>query len=111
MCLLSLLKVDPKNIAGLLLLGGSYFEASDFREAKLVFQQLVKISPGRGLYSIALFNALWRLKEVDEALEEIRRFMTHADIAEEKETVTQYLTTLTALKNGKQIDSSTSPEK
>ena len=99
MCLLNLLKDEPKNIAALLMLGGSYFEENNFREAKLVFQQLIKINPGVGLYSIALFNALWRLKEIDEALEEIRRFMLHADKETEKETIAKYLTTLSTMED------------
>ena len=109
MCLLNLLKDKPKNIAALLMLGGSYFEENNFKEAKLVFQQLIKISPGTGLYSIALFNALWRLKEIDEALEEIRRFMLHADKDAEKETIARYLATLEAMENVSQIESPVKP--
>lgn len=97
MCLLSLLKEEPENIAALLMLGGSYFEVNELKEAKLVFQQLIRISPGTGLYSIALFNACWRLKETDEAFEEIRRFILIADKETEKDTIAQYLATLNAL--------------
>ncbi|HEC27288.1 MAG TPA: tetratricopeptide repeat protein [Gammaproteobacteria bacterium] len=103
-CLLNLLKDEPKSIAALLMLGGSYFEENNFKEAKLVFQQLIKISPGVGLYSIALFNALWRLKETDEALKEIRRFILHADKDAEKETIAQYLSTLSAMENNNQTN-------
>ena len=110
MCLLNLLKDKPENIAALLMLGGSYYEENNFKEAKLVFQQLIKISPGTGLYSIALFNALWQLKEIDEALEEIRRFMLHADKDVEKETIARYLSTLEAMENSKQIDSTVKPD-
>jgi tetratricopeptide (TPR) repeat protein len=102
MCLLNLLNNEPENIAALLMLGGSYFDTSNFKEAKLVFQQLIKISPGTGLYSIALFNALWRLEETDEALEEIRRFILHADKDAEKETIAQYLSTLRAIEKSNQ---------
>jgi len=97
MCLLNLLKEEPENVAALLMLGGSYFEGNDLKEAKLVFQQLIKINPGTGLYSIALFNAHWRLKETDEALAEIRRFILIADKETEKETIAQYLSTLRAM--------------
>ncbi len=97
MCLLNLLKEEPENIAVLLMLGGSYFEKNELKEAKLVFQQLIKINPGVGLYSIALFNAHWRLNETDEALEEIRRFILIADKESEKETIAQYLSTLRAM--------------
>lgn len=110
MCLLNLLKDKPENIAALLMLGGSYYEENNFKEAKLVFQQLIKISPGTGLYSIALFNALWQLKEIDEALEEIRRFMLHADKDAEKETIARYLSTLEVMENSKQIDSTVKPD-
>lgn len=110
MCLLNLLKDKPENIAALLMLGGSYYEENNFKEAKLVFQQLIKISPGTGLYSIALFNALWQLKEIDEALEEIRRFMLHADKDAEKETIARYLSTLETMENSKQIDSTVKPD-
>ncbi|MFW2438680.1 MAG: tetratricopeptide repeat protein [Arenicellales bacterium] len=110
MCLLNLIKDKPENIAALLMLGGSYFEEENFKEAKLVFQQLIKISPGTGLYSIALFNALWRLKEIDEALEEIRRFMLHADKNTEKETISRYLSTLEAMENINQINGTAKPD-
>jgi len=109
MCLLNLLKDKPENIATLLMLGGSYFEAENFKEAKLVFQQLIKISPGAGLYSIALFNTLWRLKETDEALGEIRRFMLHADKDAEKETIAEYLSTLSAMENNIQTENTVKP--
>lgn len=104
MCLLKLLKDEPANVAALLMLGGSYFEANDFKEAKLVFQQLIKISPATGLYSIALFNALWRLKQTDEALAEIRRFILNADKDAEKETIAQYLSTLRAMESNKSTE-------
>jgi len=97
MCLLNLLKEEPENVAALLMMGGSYFEGSDFKEAKLVFQQLIKINPGSGLYSIALFNAHWRLNETDKALGEIRRFVLIADKETEKKTIAQYLSTLRAM--------------
>lgn len=102
MCLLNLLKDESENIAALLMLGGSYFESNDLKEAKLVFQQLIKIKPGIGLYSIALFNALWRLNETDEALEEIRRFILKADKVTEKDTIAQYLSTLRAIESNNQ---------
>jgi len=103
MWLLNLLKDKQNNVAALLMLGGSYFEENKFKEAKLVFQQLIKIDPGVGLYSIALFNTLWRLEETDGALEEIRRFMLHADKDTEKETIAQYLSTLSVMEKNNQI--------
>jgi hypothetical protein len=57
-----------------------------------------------------LFNALWQLKEIDEALEEIRRFMLHADKDAEKETIARYLSTLETMENSKQIDSTVKPD-
>jgi predicted Zn-dependent protease len=94
MCLLAVLKEEPDNIAALLMLGGSYFVDNNLKEAKVVFERLVSIEPGSGQFSIALFNALWRLQQTDEALEEIRRFISVADKQTEKETIEQYMSIL-----------------
>lgn len=97
MCLLAVLKEDADNIAALLMLGGAYFVDENFREAKVVFERLVTIEPGSGQFSIALFNALWRLQQTEEALDEIRRFMAVADKVTEKETLAQYLSVLESI--------------
>jgi predicted Zn-dependent protease len=94
MCLLAILKEEPDNIAALLMLGGAYFVDNNLKEAKVVFEHLVSIDPGSGQYSIALFNALWRLQQIDEAMEEIRRFISVADKKTEKETIEQYMSIL-----------------
>lgn len=98
MCLLAVLKEEPDNIAALLMLGGSYYVDNNLKEAKVVFEHLVSIEPGSGQYSIALFNALWRLQQIDEALEEIRRFISVADKKTEKETIEQYMSILETIK-------------
>lgn len=99
MCLLAALKEDPNNIAALLMLGGAYFVDNNFNEAKIVFERLVGLEPAVGQYSIALFNTLIRLHEVDDALEEIKRFMSVADKNAEKEVVSQYLSILDTMES------------
>lgn len=99
MCLLAVLKEEPDNIAALLMLGGAYFVDNNLKEAKVVFEHLVSIEPGSGQYSIALFNALWRLQQTDEALEEIRRFISVADKETEKETIEQYMSILETIES------------
>lgn len=94
MCLLAVLKEEPDNISALLMLGGAYFIDNNFKEARIVFERLVSIEPGTGQYSIALFNALWRLQQTEEALEEIRRFVAVADKVVEKDTLEQYVSIL-----------------
>ena len=91
LCLLKLLQKEPDNQAALIMLGGAYFSMEKYSEAEMVFERLILMSPGTGRYSIALFNTLWKLSRHDEALEEIKRFMTHADKQTEKETVAQYI--------------------
>lgn len=91
MILLELLQEDPDNATALLMLGGSYFSLGKLQQAEMAFERLVLSVPGRGEYSIALFNCLWKQDRKDEALEEIRRFMNIADRNEEHETVTQYV--------------------
>ena len=91
LCLLKLLQKEPDNQAALIMLGGAYFSMEKYSEAEMVFERLILMSPGTGRYSIALFNTLWKLSRHDEALEEIKRFMTHADKQTENETVAQYI--------------------
>ncbi len=90
MLLLALLKSDANNQAALLMLGGSYFTSEKLQEAEMVFERLVLMAPGRGEFSIALFNTLWKQGRTEEALEEIKRFMAAADKQAEKATIDQY---------------------
>ena len=99
MCLLSVLKEQPDNIAALLMLGGAYFVDNNYKEAKIIFERLVSLEPAAGQYSIALFNTLIRLHEADEALEEIRRFMSVADKHAEKEVIDEYLAILDTMES------------
>lgn len=89
--LLELLKEDPNNHAALLMLGGSYFVEEKYSEAEMVFERLILMEPGEGQFSIALFNTLWKSDRTEEALEEIKRFMTAADRVEQKVTIDQYI--------------------
>ena len=89
--LLELLKDDPNNQVALLMLGGSYFNGGKYPEAEMVFERLVLMSPGEGKFSIALFNTLWKSDRTEEALEEIRRFLSIADSDKERETIDQYM--------------------
>ena len=91
MSLLELLKEDPNNHAALLMLGGSYFTDEKYSEAEMVFERLILMEPGEGQFSIALFNTLWKSDRTEEALEEIKRFMSTADAVKEKETFDQYM--------------------
>lgn len=91
LCLLELLKAEPDNPTALIMLGGAYFAMEKYSEAEMVFERLVLMEPGKGQYSIALFNTLWKSSRLEEALEEIKRFMKHADRELEKETIDQYI--------------------
>jgi tetratricopeptide (TPR) repeat protein len=97
MCLLAILKEDPDNIAALLMLGGAYFVEHNLKEASMVFERLISIDPESGKYSIALFNALWQQQRAEEALEEIRRFISVADKEAEKDTIEQYMSILKSI--------------
>ncbi len=90
-CLLESLKEDSDNHAALLMLGGSYFVDEKYSEAEMVFERLILMEPGEGKFSIALFNTLWKSDRTEEALEEIKRFMSTADSVKEKETFDQYM--------------------
>ena len=91
LCLLELLKQEPNNQTALLILGGAYFSSNQLAEAEMVFERLILMSAGTGEYSIALFNTLWKLDRHEEAFEEIKRFMSHANQVEERDTIEQYI--------------------
>ena len=100
MQLLTLLKEEPENQTALLMLGGSYFVDEKLREAEMAFERLILVEPGMGIYSIGLFNTLWKLGRQEEALEEIKRFLAVADKALEQETIQQYIAITKQLATG-----------
>ncbi|MDH5612796.1 MAG: hypothetical protein OEY66_10120 [Gammaproteobacteria bacterium] len=100
MCLLEILKDDPTNKAALIILGGSYFSMEKYAEAEMVFERLILLEPGVGKFSIGLFNTLWRMNRQEEALEEIKRFFSHADQDIENETIGQYIAVINHIDNG-----------
>lgn len=98
--LLEILQEDKENITALMMLGGSYFVSGKYTEAEMVFEKLVLLVPGSGQFSIALFNTLWKLERHEEALEEIKRFMRHADRNTERATFDQYAEITRAIEAG-----------
>ena len=104
MCLLEVLKEEPSNKAALIILGGSYFSMEKYAEAEMVFERLILLEPGIGQFSIGLFNTLWRLNRQEEALEEIKRFLSHADQEVENETIGQYIAIINQIEDGNKPD-------
>jgi len=90
-CLLEVLKEEATNKPALIMLGGSYFSIEKYAEAEMVFERLILLEPGIGQFSIGLFNTLWKMNRKEEALEEIKRFLSHADQEVENETIAQYI--------------------
>lgn len=104
MCLLEILKEEPTNKTALIMLGGSYYNMEKYAEAEMVFERLILLEPGVGQFSIGLFNALWRMNRQEEALEEIKRFLSHADHEAEKETIAQYIAIINHIEDGNSLD-------
>ena len=104
MCLLEVLKEEPSNKAALIILGGSYFSMEKYAEAEMVFERLILLEPGIGQFSIGLFNTLWRLNRQEEALEEIKRFLSHADQEVENDTIGQYIAIINQIEDGNKPD-------
>ncbi|MCW8917246.1 MAG: tetratricopeptide repeat protein [Gammaproteobacteria bacterium] len=98
--LLKLLQEQPHHPTVLLMLGGAYFHEQKYAEAQLVYERLLRIEPGSGLLSIALFNTLWQQGKQAEAAAEIHRFITTADPVTERETLKQYASLSQAIAAG-----------
>ena len=104
MCLLEVLKEEATNKAALIMLGGSYYNLEKYAEAEMVFERLILLEPGIGQFSIGLFNTLWRMNRQEEALEEIKRFLSNADQEHENETIGQYIAIINHIDNGDNLD-------
>ncbi|MDA3870528.1 MAG: hypothetical protein PF589_11465 [Gammaproteobacteria bacterium] len=104
MCLLEVLKEDPTNKPALIMLGGSYFSMEKYAEAEMVFERLILLEPRVGQFSIGLFNTLWRMDRQEEALEEIKRFLSSADHELENETIGQYIAIINQLDDIDNLD-------
>ncbi len=100
MVLQEILTAEPNNITALMMLGGSYFYDRMYAEAQIVYERLVKVEPGSGMMSIALFNALWKQGKHEEAAAEIRRFIGAADKEAERDTLAQYAAISKAIAEG-----------
>lgn len=88
--LLELLKDEPNNQTVLMMLGGAYFYEKKYAEAEMVFERLVLAEPKLGQVSIALFNSLMMQGRHEEAVDEIRRFISSADPVVERVTLEKY---------------------
>ena len=104
MCLLEVLKEEPTNKAALIILGGSYFSLAKYAESEMVFERLILLEPGIGQFSIGLFNTLWKMDRHEEALEEIKRFLSNADQEVENETIGQYIAIINQIEAGNNPD-------
>lgn len=89
--LIALLQQEPHCSPALYMLGGSYFSTEKFAEAVVIFEQLVLMFPEDGKASTGLYNARWKSGQLTEAMEEIKRFLEHADPVAERQTVQAYL--------------------
>ena len=107
LCLLEILKEEATNKPALIILGGSYYSMEKYAEAEMVFERLILLEPGIGQFSIGLFNTLWRMNRQEEALEEIKRFLSNADQEVENETIAQYIAIINHIDNGDNLDDGT----
>lgn len=100
LALLQLLQQHPDHPTALLMLGGVYFHEHKYAEAQLAYERLVRLEPGSGMLSIALFNSLWRQGRHEDAAAEIHRFILAADPQRERHTIEQYAAISQAIANG-----------
>ena len=100
MNLLDVLQEEPEHQTALIMLGGAYFAMEKHSEAEMVFERLVLMDPRAGKFSIALFNTLWKMERREEALEEMKRFLEHADKESQTETISQYMSITAKIESG-----------
>ncbi|HUO08727.1 MAG TPA: hypothetical protein VM008_10535 [Phycisphaerae bacterium] len=73
------------------LLATLYWEESDWKKAADWFGQTVKLSPRSERASLGLFQSLWDLGKVEEAFDEMRRFLVIGESEEYKRVLREIL--------------------
>lgn len=77
--LLPLDKSLGTNVRFLAVLGQVHWELGEYPEAVLTFERAVALSPEYEAVSMGLFHSLLRLERVDDAFNEMRRFLSLSD--------------------------------
>ncbi len=78
------------------MLGHLHWLLGSLPEAIQCFQTVVKLSPKSELGSLGLFHALWKAGQRNEALKEMKRFLSLADSEEYKAILSEKHEELTA---------------
>jgi predicted Zn-dependent protease len=78
---------DPNSTAIVAVLGHVYFDMRLFDEAVSTFKRAIQLSPTLEAVSLGLFHSLWRLRKLEEALEEVKRFQSLSDSEEYREII------------------------
>jgi predicted Zn-dependent protease len=85
--LLELSIKDPRSAAIALMLGDVCGKMSRFDEAIAALRRAVDLAPKSEGVSLNLFHYLWDLGKKNEALEEVKRFMSVGDSKDYREIV------------------------
>jgi predicted Zn-dependent protease len=87
--LVPLTKLYPDYPAVFGALGGIYHSKGDHLKAAECFRRVVQLSPTRELPSLGLFHSLLELGHVEEALSEMKRFLSVASSKEYERLMTE----------------------
>jgi predicted Zn-dependent protease len=87
--LVSLAASSPHSVAVFAVLGDVYMEMGLLGEAISAFRSAVRLAPKLEGVSLALFHCLWKLNRRDEALEEVKRFMSVSDSVDYREIINE----------------------
>ena len=71
---------NPNYGPAYLILGGIYMDLEKYEEAENSFRKVIEVKPNYPLGSIMLFHTLNDLKKYKESIDEIKRFLTYADL-------------------------------
>lgn len=77
MKLLSLAEKYPNNPAFYGIIADIYWDMKDVKKAIEYFRKAVCVKPDSELASLGLFHTLWEKGEKEEALEEMKRYLSH----------------------------------
>lgn len=85
----ALAKEDPSSTAILAVLADTYWDMQLLEMSVVTFKRAIRLSPKLEAVSLGLFHCLWQLKRREEALDEVKRFMSVSDSKDYRKIIDQ----------------------
>jgi tetratricopeptide (TPR) repeat protein len=81
--------IPADDIGSLGIVGSLFREANELDKGLYCFQKAFEVDPNNPRVSLGLFHSLWRLERYDEALDELKRFLSVSESEEHNRVLSE----------------------